>query len=95
MSFKNAQLRVSPMTNEIYLCTVSKKDSRVANAGKVNFTQQCLGAMIQHMQGIYKDNENNCYEVPNLGRLVWEPLPQAIETTEIPSASSAVEEVNP
>jgi hypothetical protein len=70
MTLKNAQLRVSALGNEIYLCTVSKRDPRIANDGKVNFTNQCISAVIQHMQGLPKGQD--CYEGES-GRLIWKP----------------------
>lgn len=67
---KNAQLRVSALGNEIYLGTLSKRDPKKMNDTKVNFTNQCIGAVIQHMQGMPKGK--NCYETDS-GRLIWEP----------------------
>lgn len=68
---KNAVLRVSALGNRIYLGTVSKRDPNVLNDERVDFTDQCIRAMIQHMQGLPEGKD--CYEVTGLGRLVWEP----------------------
>lgn len=67
---KNAVLRVSALGNRIYLGTISKKDPRVMNDSRVDFTDQCIKAMIQHMQGLPEGKD--CYETAS-GRLIWEP----------------------
>lgn len=71
MSIKNAKLMVSALGNTIYLGTV-KKNSKypVMNDSRVNFTNQAIGAVIQHMQGLPKGKD--CYETAS-GRLIWEP----------------------
>lgn len=77
---KTAVLRVSAMGNRIYLGTTSKKDPRVMNDSRVDFTDQCIRAMFQHMQGLPEGKD--CYEMPGVGRLVLEPLPKATDSTE-------------
>jgi hypothetical protein len=67
---KNAVLMVSAMGNQIYLGTKSKKNPNVMNDSRINFTNQAIGAVIQHMQGLPEGKD--CYETPS-GRLIWEP----------------------
>jgi hypothetical protein len=88
MSYKNATLMVSAMANRIYLGTLKKNSPfPVMNDSRVDFTDQVIRAMITHMQGM--DEGKDCYEVPGVGRLVWEPaLPKAIESDESAQASA-------
>lgn len=91
---KDAVLRVSAMGNEIYLCKVSKTNPNLVIGNKVNFTNQAIGAVIQHMESNYKYKGNDCFEVEGMGRLVWEPLREATpKATESPSEAAAVSEV--
>jgi hypothetical protein len=83
MKMKNATLMVSAMGNRIYLGTLKKNSPfPVMNDSRVDFTDQCIRAMFQHMQGMPKGKDS--YEIPGVGRLVFETLPQAIESTESP-----------
>lgn len=78
---KKATLMVSAMGNRIYLGTLKKNSPfPVMNESRVDFTDQCIRAMFQHMQGLPEGKD--CYEMPGVGRLVLEPLPKDSETTE-------------
>jgi hypothetical protein len=64
---KKAVLMVSTMGNQIYLGTRSKKDPNSMNASRVNFTNQAIVAVIQHIKG-----QGNHIET-EFGKLIWEP----------------------
>jgi hypothetical protein len=64
---KKAILMVSTMGNQIYLGTRSKKDPNAMNPNRVNFTNQAIGAVIQHIKG-----QGNHIET-EFGKLIWEP----------------------
>jgi hypothetical protein len=60
-------LTVSPITNEINLATVNRRNPRVLNDKKTIMTNQAINAVIQHIKG-----QGNHIEMPS-GKLIWEP----------------------
>jgi hypothetical protein len=85
VSIKNAKLMVSALGNTIYLGTMMKNSKfPVMNESRVDFTDQAIRAVVQHMIGMHKDSEgkNDGYEFPDLGTLRWQPKEQSKEGTE-------------
>jgi hypothetical protein len=60
-------LTVSPITNEINLATVNRRNPRVLNDKKTIMTNQAINAVIQHIKG-----QGNHIET-EFGKLIWEP----------------------
>jgi hypothetical protein len=84
VSIKNAKLLVSAIGNNIYLGTMMKNSKfPVMNESRVDFTDEAIRAVVQHMIGVYENSKgkNDGYEFPELGTLRWHPKEKAEVTT--------------
>jgi hypothetical protein len=91
---KNAKLMVSAIGNNIYLGTMMKNSKfPVMNESRVDFTDEAIRAVVQHLMGMHKDSngKNDGYEFPDLGTLRWHPKVKDIESNEQPSVAAAEE----
>lgn len=73
---KNAKLMVSALGNTIYLGSMSKNSKYpVMNASRVDFTDEAIRAVAEHLMGLYRSSEgkHNGYEFPESGTLRWHP----------------------